>query len=130
MASIDFETGTVIEVAWLVDVNKVVYDPNALVITASSLVNVPAGNIASTTVQAALNELDTDKQAVDADLTAISALASTGMMSRTGSGAYSTRTLTAGFGISIADGDGVAGNPTITNTMNYSKQVALGIVSL
>lgn len=130
MASTTFETGTVIRVSWLVDVNKAVYDPNALIIQATSLINTPAGNIASTNVQAAINELDTEKQPIDADLTAISALASTGMMSRTGNGAYSTRTLTAGFGISITNGDGVAGNPVITNTMNYSKQVALGIVSL
>jgi hypothetical protein len=41
---------------------------------ASEITNVPAGGISSATVQAALNELDTEKQPLDADLTAIAAL--------------------------------------------------------
>ena len=39
--------------------------------TASQLTNVPAGNIAATTVQAALNELDTEKQAIGNYITAL-----------------------------------------------------------
>lgn len=42
--------------------------------TAANIVNVPAGNISATTVQAALNELDTEKQPLDASLTALAAL--------------------------------------------------------
>ncbi|MFA7192403.1 MAG: hypothetical protein WC089_03850 [Candidatus Paceibacterota bacterium] len=38
----------------------------------------------------------------------------TGMQSQTSTGVWNGRTLTAGAGISIADGDGVAGNPTIS----------------
>jgi hypothetical protein len=45
--------------------------------TASAITNVPAGNIAATDVQAAVNELDTEKQPLDSDLTAIAALAPT-----------------------------------------------------
>jgi hypothetical protein len=44
---------------------------------AAEVVNTPAGSIAATDVQAALNELDTEKQPIDADLTAIAALAKT-----------------------------------------------------
>lgn len=54
------------------------------------------------------------KQPLDADLTALAGLASAGMIARTGSGTVAARTLTAGTGISIINGDGVAGNPTIT----------------
>lgn len=43
-------------------------------------------------------------------------LASNGIISRTGSGTVAARTITAGTGISISNGDGVSGNPTITNT--------------
>lgn len=43
--------------------------------TASQITNTPAGNIQTTTVQAALNELDTEKQPLDATLTAYAALA-------------------------------------------------------
>lgn len=51
-------------------------------------------------------------------LKAIDALATTGFVSRTGAGTVATRTLTAGTGITVANGDGVSGNPSaaITNT--------------
>lgn len=41
---------------------------------AGQVTNTPSGNIAATTVQAAINELDTEKQPVDSDLTAIAAI--------------------------------------------------------
>ncbi len=56
--------------------------------TASQITNVPAGNVASTTVQGALNELDSEKQVADSDLTAIAALDSSvsGMIASDGAG--------------------------------------------
>ena len=42
---------------------------------------------------------------------------STGIVSQTAATTYSARTITAGTGISVANGSGVAGNPTITNTI-------------
>jgi hypothetical protein len=45
--------------------------------TAAEITNVAAGNIAAVTVQAAINELDTEKQPLDTDLTAIAALTTT-----------------------------------------------------
>lgn len=53
------------------------------------------------------------KQPLDADLTAIAGLSSAGIVTRTGAGAASVRTLTAGAGITITNGDGVSGNPAI-----------------
>lgn len=41
----------------------------------TAITNTPAGSIAAITVQAAINELDTEKQPVDADLTTIAGLA-------------------------------------------------------
>lgn len=58
----------------------------------------------------------TDAQPLDADLTALAALVTTGFYVNTGVGTVAARTLTAGTGISISNGDGVAGNPVITNT--------------
>lgn len=56
-----------------------------------------------------------DLQPLDADLTALSALSSTGIISRTGSNTYSLRSIgVSGTGLSISNGDGVSGNITIT----------------
>lgn len=54
------------------------------------------------------------RQPLDADLTALAALATAGLTVRTGAGTVATRTLTApAAGISVSNGDGVAGNPTL-----------------
>jgi hypothetical protein len=59
-----------------------------------------------------------------AELEALSAFSQTGLMARTGVGAYSGRTLTAGAGINITNGNGVAGNPTIgLSTINLTGSV-------
>lgn len=53
-------------------------------------------------------------QARDSDLDALAGLSSTGLMARTGSGTATTRTLTApAAGITVTNGDGVSGNPTL-----------------
>lgn len=58
----------------------------------------------------------TDAQPLDSDLTALAALTATGFYVNTGIGTVAARTLTAGAGISISNGDAVAANPVITNT--------------
>jgi hypothetical protein len=88
--------------------------------SATNIVYTPTGNTASTNVQAAITELQGDidtlnsgKQAVDSDLTAIAALAANGLIARTGTGTMAVRTLAApAAGFSITNGDGVSGNPT------------------
>lgn len=47
------------------------------------------------------------------DLGALEALASTGIAVRTGANAWTQRTITAGSAISVSNGDGVAGNPSV-----------------
>jgi hypothetical protein len=49
------------------------------------------------------------------DLAAVEALATTGLAARTAANTWATRTITAGAGISVSNGDGVAGNPTVTH---------------
>lgn len=54
-------------------------------------------------------------QPLDADLTAIAALAGTGIAVRTAADTWAQRTITGTANeISVADGDGVAGNPTLS----------------
>lgn len=50
------------------------------------------------------------------DLAAVEGLGTTGLAARTAASTWTTRTLTAGTGVSITNGDGVAGNPTISAT--------------
>ena len=60
-------------------------------------------------------EIGTDIQAWDADLDAIAALATTGIAVRTAANTWATRTLTGTANeITVSNGDGVAGNPTIS----------------
>ena len=57
-------------------------------------------------------------------LQALSAFASTGLMTRTASNTYAGRTLIGSTGISITNGDGVSGNPTIgLGTINITGAV-------
>jgi hypothetical protein len=53
-------------------------------------------------------------------------LATNGLISRTGSGTVAGRTITAGTGISVTNGDGVSGNPTITNSAPDQTVVLTG----
>jgi hypothetical protein len=53
------------------------------------------------------------------DLSALEAMSGTGLVARTASETYAQRTITAGTGISVSNGDGVSGNPTIS-TASFS----------
>ncbi len=55
-----------------------------------------------------------NKQGLNNNLTALSGLASNGLVAKTASGAVAARQIQAGTGLTVANGDGVAGNPTIT----------------
>lgn len=55
-----------------------------------------------------------DVQAYDVDLAAIAALANSGIIVRTGSGTVAARTITGDTEVSVSNGDGVSGNPTLS----------------
>ena len=59
------------------------------------------------------------KQPLDSDLTALAGQTGTGLLVRTGTGTMSARTITGGTGISVTNGNGVNGNPTIAVVDNY-----------
>jgi hypothetical protein len=70
------------------------------------------GGTGAATTAAALTALGA--QPVDADLTAVAAISTNGIISRTGAGTVATRTITGSAAITVTNGDGVGGNPTIT----------------
>ncbi len=66
--------------------------------------------------------IGTDVQGYDGDLAAIASLAGTsGVYVKTAANTAALRTLTAGTGITITNGDGAAGNPTIAVTSYVSS---------
>ena len=81
--------------------------------SAAQVSNTPAGNLSSVTVQAAINELDSEKQPVDATLTALAAFNSNGIIVQTAADTFAARSIASGTGITVSNGDGVSGNPSI-----------------
>lgn len=88
---------------------------------------VAGGTGATTAADARTNlgvAIGTDVQAYDADLAAVAGLSSNGIVTRTGAGTAAARTITAGAGISVTNGDGVSGNPTIAASGITTAEIA------
>jgi hypothetical protein len=69
--------------------------------------------------------LDGGKQDSSAILTALAALVGTGFITQTGANTFAERTLTAGTGISISNGNGVSGNPVISTSVGGIASVPI-----
>lgn len=83
--------------------------------SAATVTFAPAGNIAATNVQAAIQELDTEKQPIDTGLTALAAFNTNGIIVQTANDTFAGRSVavTASTGLSVTNGNGVSGNPTL-----------------
>jgi len=67
----------------------------------------------------------TAKQPLDADLTALAANSTDGLWAHTGAGTGSARTLTGDTEIVVSNGDGVAGNPTLSIASTIARDSEL-----
>lgn len=92
--------------------------------------NVFVAATASAAQQAMDVEVGVDVQAWDADLDAVAGLSANGVIARTGAGTAAARTITAGTGISVTNGDGVSGNPTIAATSILENVAAADIADI
>lgn len=88
----------------------------------TGILGIGNGGTGSGTQAGALSNLG--GQPLAANLTAISGLSTNGFISRTGSGTAAIRSLAAGSAISISNGDGVSGNPTISVSGLTTSQIA------
>lgn len=67
----------------------------------------------------------TDAQPLDAELTALAALSTNGIIVKTAAGATTTRSVAVtGTGLSITNADGVSGNPTVTSNATSLNTVS------
>lgn len=100
------------------------HEADATAHAAANIVNTPAGGVAATTVQAAINELDAEKQPLDATLTALAGVttAADKMIYATGADAFATTDLTAFARTVLDDADAATALATLgaaTSTHNH-----------
>ena len=89
---------------------KVAFEVSGVSTATTRTLTIPnaSGTIALT------SDLTAGYQPLDSDLTAIAALAANGLVARTSTGAAAVRSITAPVaGITVTNGDGVSGNPTL-----------------
>lgn len=104
-------TGAIREATAITAARALISDADGIPVASSVTDTTLAFLDATSSVQTQLN----NKQPLDSDLTAVAGLSTTGLITRTGSGTAATRTVTGTTNeVSVSNGDGVAGNPTLS----------------
>lgn len=100
------------------------------VISPSAVTSTELGYVSGVT-SGIQTQLD-NKQPLDATLTSLAAYNTNGLLTQTAADTFTGRTITAGTGISVSNGNGVAGNPTISSTITQytdeNAQDAIGSI--
>ena len=103
---------------------------NERVLTAGSNISLTDAG-AGSTVTVAVTGIGTSIQGYDATLAAFAAYNTNGLLTQTAADTFTGRTLTApAAGITITDGDGVLGNPTLVLANDLSALEGLGATGL
>lgn len=95
-------------------------------LTAGNVVNTPAGNIAATTVQTALNELDTEKAKTGLATASGLTMSTARVLGRTTAATGAVEELTAAQIATFADAVTTAGSQTISGAKTFSTAPILG----
>lgn len=107
--------GAIVEAAAITASRALVSDTNGIPVAATTTTTeINFVNGVTSAIQTQLN----NKQPLATNLTALAAYNTNGLLTQTAAGTFAGRTITAGTGISISNGDGVAGNPTISGSTN------------
>lgn len=86
--------------------------------------DITSGTVAAARIDSAIAtdaEVAAGFQPLDSDLTALAGNGSNGLLARTGSGTVEARTITGDSEITVSNGDGVSGNPTLAIASSIAR---------